>query len=358
MLNQLTQLATEKSTEKRLELMNVITDLFIENEAKNSATELELFGDVFTRLLSDMDKNGKIEIAAKFSHVDNTPKSFAIALIYENAEIASPMLEHSAVFNDDDLINVTNLTSTEHRIAIAKRDRVSSAVTDTLIGYGETVVLRTVCNNDSARISSKGFSHILKFSPDDGELLSVLLMRDDLPKDMKKLLPHLQGGALKKVARVADEHSKSEMAKLMSDAHKTREAEQKVEDLNLDSSLDEVNQVRAQEVSISEAIITFSNARNVDALVQLIAEIEHIDPDYVEDILVKANGIEITNLCRAIGLTEEAFTEVCYLRECQMTLPLLAKTKMLKSFNNLKKADAVKILREVKLEMNIKNTQQ
>lgn len=244
MLDQLTKLATEKSSEKRLELMNVITNMFIDNTQENSQTELELFGDVFTKLLSEMDEDGKAEISQKFAQLTKTPKTFAIALIYENADVAAPMLEHSKVFDDDDLINAAKMVTTEHRIAIAKRRFVSAVVTDNLIGYGETTVLHTIFSNETAHISGEGFNHIVENHAEDGELLALLLMRPDLPKAVKAILPTLAGGILPKVKRVSDSHTKEQMQKLMQRTQQQREATQKSQAAVDVSTLAEVNQVK------------------------------------------------------------------------------------------------------------------
>lgn len=358
MLTQLTELAVEKSSEKRLELMHIITDMFIENKAPNSPNELELFGDVFTKLLGQMDEKGKAEISNKFAPINNTPKTFAIALIYENAYIAAPMLEHSKVFDDIDLINASNLVTTNHRIAIAKRNNVSVAVTDTLIGYSETPVLRTVCDNESANISIKGFTHIVENHPRDGQLLAILLKREDVPRDIKKILPFLGGGILPKIARVANKNNKAEMQNLVNRTHKKREAEQKTDDLNIVSSLDEVNQIRAGKLDISEAVSLFASVNMLDELVQLLAEIEHLDASYVTRILTQKNGDELTNLCRSTQMNSSAFKQVCILREKILTLPLLAKTKMINQFKNLTVGKAKNFMRQIKLEHAVKQKQQ
>lgn len=358
MLNELTQLASKKSSDKRFELMNAVTDMFLENERDRTPSELDLFGDVFTRLLNDMDDEGKVKISTKFAHVNDTPKTFAMALIYQDANVAAPMLEFSGVLDDTDLVNAAKLTSTEHRVAIAKRIAVSTVVTDTLISYGETTVLHTIGQNVTANISNNGFKFMVKSSPDDGELLAILLQRDDLPKDIKTLLPHLGGGVLPKVARVADAHSKNQMQDLIDRSHEEREAKQKTDNMDIVSKLDIVNQVRANEMSFEQAIIRLATNMQDEDLAQLISEYENIDLAFVKKALTKNNGELISILCRAIGVSEDGFKGICTMREKLLTLPLLTKTKTMNYFKDLDIDMAKEKIRRYKLGAYIAQKQQ
>uniref|UniRef100_A0A2A4YXB9 DUF2336 domain-containing protein n=1 Tax=OCS116 cluster bacterium TaxID=2030921 RepID=A0A2A4YXB9_9PROT len=353
MFNELTKLATEKSSDKRLELMTAITDMFITDRQNKSLNEVELFGDVFTKLLKDMDKNGKLQISEKFAHVQDTPKSFAVALIYEDAEVAAPMLQHSNVFTDDDLINVTNLTTTEHRVAVAGRINISEIVTDNLIGHGEPIVLRAVCQNDSAHISNNGFAHMVKHNPDDGELLALLLQREDLPKDVKLLLPHLAGGVLSAVKRVADSHSKAEMRDLMDRTYEQRDAEATEDNLDVTSSLEQVNQVRDGALSLNEAIEQFAAELQSNDLAQLIAEMGHVDVKYVQEVMSQSRGEPLTILCRSIEMSEQAFSNICNMRQKLLNLPLLSKNRYINHFKDLDVKQAKISIGKLKLTANI-----
>ena len=353
MFNELTELATERTAGKRLELMNAITDMFITDRQDKSPSEVELFGEVFTRLLNDMDKDSKLLIAEKFAHVEDTHKSFAAALVYGDADIAAPMLKHSKAFSDDDLINVTNLATTEHRVAIAARINVSAIVTDNLIGHGEPIVLRTVCQNTTAHISSNGFNHMVKHNPDDGELLALLLQREDLPQDIKMLLPHLGGGVLSAVERVADAHSKAEMRDLMDRSYQQRDAEHTEDNANENSSLDAVNEVRTGELSLDEAVVQFANEMESDNLAQLIAEIGHVDVKYVCEIMSQSRGEPITVLCRSIEMSEQSFAEICNMRQKILALPLLSKSKYINHFKDLDVKQAKILIGKLKLTASV-----
>lgn len=353
MYNELTKLAVESSSDKRLELMNAITDMFITDQHNKSLSEMELFGEIFTKLLKDMDKDGKMQIAEKFAHVEDTPKSFAVALIYEDAEVAAPMLQHSNVFSDDDLINVNNLTTMEHRVAVAGRDDISENVTDNLIGHGETIVLRTMCSNATAHISNKGFAHMVRHNPDDGELLALLLQRKDLPKDIKLLLPHLGGGALSAVERVANRHTKAEMQDLMDRAYQERDAKHTEENLEVTSSLDQVNQVRLGELSLDDAIGLLTTKDKSNDLPQFIAEMGHVDIQYVREIMGQTRGEALTILCRSIEMSEQAFNVICTMRQERLSLPLLSKNKHINSFKDLDVKQAKVAIGKLKLTANI-----
>lgn len=353
MYNELTKLAVENSSDKRLELMNAITDMFITNQHNKSLNEIELFGEIFTKLLKDMDKDGKLLISEKFARVDDTPKSFAVALIYEEADVAAPMLQHSNVFSDDDLINVTNLATVDHRVAVAGRINISKIVTDILIGHGESAVLHAMCSNETANISNDGFAHMVRHNPDDGELLALLLQRADLPKDVKLLLPHLSGGVLSAVERVANKHGKAEMRDLMDRTYEQRDAEHTEDNLEVTSSLKQVNQVRSGELDLDEAIGQLTSKDKSNDLPQFIAEMGHVDVEYVQEIMGQTRGESLTVLCRSIEMSEQAFDDICTMRQEKLSLPLLSKNRHINSFKDLDVKQAKVAIGKLKLTANM-----
>lgn len=358
MLNGLLTLADDKSSEKRFELLNAIADMFVDDTKSVSNNELELFSDVFIKLLGKMDEASKAEISIRFAQIPNIPKPFALVLVAESAEIAAPMLEHSRVFADDELIDITNASTTEHRVSIAKRPNVSSSITDALIEHCETPVFRSVAHNESSNISYNGFNNMLKHSPDDGNLLAMLLQRGDLPDEIKTLLPHMRGGIYDKVERVANTHNPSEMQDLLDRTHEVRDTEKKLAALKTLSTLNEVNQIRIDAMTLSEAVIKLASAANVDNVIQLLTEITQIEQAHFDFAMFRYNGDPITMLCRSIELTNDAFWEICCMREALLGLSPTLRTSMLKSFKKLDVKLAKRTIGHMRLKSQITAKQQ
>ncbi|NRA87791.1 MAG: DUF2336 domain-containing protein [Rhizobiales bacterium] len=358
MLNQLTKLATEKSSAKRLELMNAITDMFIDKGQNSGKNELDLFGDVFIKLLDDIDIKSKIEISNKFARVDNTPPSFASALAFEQAEVAAPMLEYSNVFIDDELLDVTAHATIYHRIAIAKRRTISSVVCDALIDHGETPVLRTVTSNLGARISANGFKRIVAYSAEDGELIANLAGRNDLPKDIKILLPHLKGGIQKQIYRAIEKHGKEEMQDLVDRSHQHVHTTKTQENVNKKSTLSDVNLIRSGHLKLDDVVIKLAIANKPSELAQVISEVEHIDKAQISSAILQSVAKPITLLCRSIELSDPAFRQICIMRESCLSQTKEASDDMMRCFTGLDVDYAKRTIRYIKLQLGASEKQQ
>ncbi|MCJ8323285.1 MAG: DUF2336 domain-containing protein [Rhizobiales bacterium] len=355
MLNDLLTMTDENTSEKRFELMNAIADMLVTDGKRKSTSELELFSEVFITLLGKLDETSKAQISHRFATITNIPKQFATALATESAEIAAPMLKISTVFDDDDLINITNITTTEHRICIATRENITTPITDALIEHCEPPVFKSLVHNDTAHISLKGFSNMIEHSPDDCALLDLLLKRKDLPDEIKTLLPHLPDDIYQQVARVADNHQPEELSQLMDKTHDIVEDEQKAEAQITRSELNEVNEINNGTLSLDQAVIQFARADEPRKLAQVIAEIEQLNQMHLDYAMLLQNGEPITTLCRSIDLSEDAFLEICYMRATMLDLSPTARNRMIANFNNLDVNTAKRSIRHMNLKRIIKS---
>ncbi len=350
MLEQLTQLATEKSSVKRAELMTAIADMFVKRAAKKSSSELELFSDIFVKLLDQMDHNHKKEISEKFALLPDTPISFAFALIYDDAEVAAPMLEFSTVLVENELIEVTHNTTTGHRVAIAKRYNVSENITDALISYGESSVLQAVTSNLSANISTNGFVYIKRYSDQDEQLKKQFYDRPDLPKDLKLIMPYLPNEVQEQVGFAAQQHGKQEMQNLMDSSHELMENTQISAAKQSKPSCNNVREIRDGSLDLNKVLIKLSRSNKPYEVAKIIAEVEHIDHKIVNEAIMNITGETLVTLSRSIEISDQAFEQICKMRCRRLNLPVSNRKKLLNQFKSLDVDQAKRDMRYAKLE--------
>lgn len=193
MLSELNELAREASSDKRRLLLGKIADMFY-NDGRDLVAEQEmvLFAAVVTRLLRDIDVDGRRAFSGIVAGSAKTPRDVALSLANDEASIASPVLQRSAQLSEDDLVNIANAHGTEHRIAISQRPNITERVTDTLIDFGELEVMQTLIDNRTAAISEKGYGAIADRSVTSAGLREKIFLRGDVPATAaRKLLPFL-----------------------------------------------------------------------------------------------------------------------------------------------------------------------
>ncbi len=112
------------------------------------------------------------------SHLD---RALARQLAEDVLDVATPILVHSVVLTDEDLVQVIERCSIDHSRAVAMRPTLNVAVTDALIRTDDEVVVVRVAANTNARISAPGFHHILDRFGDHARIAEAVSNRPALP---------------------------------------------------------------------------------------------------------------------------------------------------------------------------------
>jgi uncharacterized protein (DUF2336 family) len=194
---ELKQLAEERSSEKRLDLLRRITDLFLVNIERYSDVEISLFNDVVDSIVERVSREAQIDVATNLVTIPGFPLPVAHKLANAaDIEIARPVIRGFLGFTDRDLIAIARRASDDHLDAVAGRSQLSEAVTDVLIDRGSAQVMHTVSANQSARFSQRGMDTLVIKARDDSALQGLLVERADLPQRAAETLSSIVSEAL------------------------------------------------------------------------------------------------------------------------------------------------------------------
>lgn len=183
-LERLVDLAKVPSSDSRRELLREVTDLFLGAPASHSAQEVGQFGAVMTRLAQDVEARMRAEIATRMAKLPNAPAELIRFLAHDEIEIASPVITHSPVLTDDDLVSVATAKSQAHLLAMTKRETLSAVVSDAIVARGEDDVLESLAANTGAEISRRSMETLVTRSEASPRLQAPLVARNDTPPDL------------------------------------------------------------------------------------------------------------------------------------------------------------------------------
>lgn len=120
-------------------------------------------------------------LAVTLKSSDALPHDVAMALARDIESIATPVLNFSPVFTDEDLKEIIRLGDPVRQIAIARRPEVSTEVTETIVSEGAERAVEAVCANDNARFSEVAYQKALdRFSRSEA-VLQAIAYRTVLP---------------------------------------------------------------------------------------------------------------------------------------------------------------------------------
>jgi uncharacterized protein (DUF2336 family) len=167
---------------RRSQILRKVTDLFLFNASRLDASQVQVFDDVFARLLAPADTNTLAKVSLALSDLTDTPRETVRRLaLHEDAAIASPILRNVEALPEGDLVEVANNRSQQHLLAIAGRTSLSKTLTDSLLKRSDTLTCRVLARNAGARISEQGYSTLVAMAGRDDQIAESLVSRTDMP---------------------------------------------------------------------------------------------------------------------------------------------------------------------------------
>jgi len=168
---------------QRLRILHRITDLFAVGARNYSKEQIALFDDVLQELAKDIEVKARARLAQRMADIGGAPPNLIHSLAFDDAiEVAGPVLARCEQLNDADLVENARTKSQAHLFAIAKRLKLSEAVTDVLVKRGDRHVLRKVAGNHGARFSLAGYERLTVCARSDRKLTLTLAQRSDIPR--------------------------------------------------------------------------------------------------------------------------------------------------------------------------------
>ncbi|WP_394694180.1 DUF2336 domain-containing protein [Hyphobacterium sp.] len=183
-LHKLIDLAKEKSSERRRELLREVTDLFFDDVPRQGSTELAQYDGVLSRLAEDTAEDARAELAARFADAPEAPHGLVMQLARDVIEVAAPILRKSRALSEEDLLTIAENTSQSHLKALTARPTVPEAVADTIVRRGNDDTVVSLVRNSGARISRAAFENITERAETNPDLHAPLVERKEMPTDL------------------------------------------------------------------------------------------------------------------------------------------------------------------------------
>lgn len=148
--------------------------------------------------LDDPSPIMRAALAQELSVAVNAPHHIVMALANDQPEVAAPVLNRSPRLSDSDLIDCVAVSTPASQVAIASRQRLSSAVAAAIAEVGAREAVLALLDNPLAPAPAPEFSlrRIVERFGEDGEIREALLTRDDLPPTVRAQLVDAAAGAL------------------------------------------------------------------------------------------------------------------------------------------------------------------
>jgi uncharacterized protein (DUF2336 family) len=182
-LADLIDLARQPSSVQRRTLLREITDVFFVAPSYSSG-ELAQFDAVLCALAAEMEEAVRAELAVRFSTNPAAPHSLIRTLANDAASVAEPVLLHSNVLTDKDLMEIVQNRGQDHLRAVSRRADLSEQISDVIVDRGDDATLNVLVNNETAVLSRQASETLVERSADNPGLHAALVGRKSLPADL------------------------------------------------------------------------------------------------------------------------------------------------------------------------------
>jgi uncharacterized protein (DUF2336 family) len=156
-----------------------------------SPQERWIVGDLLYEILRNSDARIRRRCALRLAEIKDAPANIVKLLAADELDIATPLLQASEAVSDFDLMEISRLGTTGHRVLIAERLSVSETVTAALASMSEPAVITALLKNHGARLAPPTVNHIVALAQDEAGYVASLLKRQELrPRAALQLFWH------------------------------------------------------------------------------------------------------------------------------------------------------------------------
>jgi len=313
-LNNLVDLAREKSSDRRRTLLREVTDLFFEETPERDGAVSGRFDEVLSALAEQTALDAREELSQRFSGTPLAPRGLVLQLAQDAIEVAGPMLSKSSALSEDDLLSIAEKSGQDHLKAMSERDAVSERLSDTIVRRGDDTTVATLISNDGARLSRETFETVSERAETSEVLQGPLVKRQDTPNDiladmMLTVRNHLRDQIMERFDSVdpdvidqAMKVSKTRLAARMKHDKSIEEAEKFVRSMAMRKKLDGSLLARLlREGELVKFHVAFAELTGVD----YIAAKRAIEQDSIDPLAL---------ICRSAGFDKALFVTLAVLR--------------------------------------------
>jgi uncharacterized protein (DUF2336 family) len=289
------------SSARRAETLKRITALFADGASRFNDDHVQLFDDVLSRLIGEVDADARVELSHRLAPIGNAPREVVRRLARDDdIAVARPILKQSQRLEENDLVEIAQAKGQAHLLAVSRRRGIGEPVTDILVRRGDREVLRGLAENLAAQLSAAGFVALIEGAAQDGVLAEKIGRRPDIPPRLfRDLLLDTTQPVQQRLLASAKPEMRSEIRRALAEVSDQAQAkaaqrdytaaERRILELRRDGNLDEAT------------IIELAKNEQYEELVAALASLCEVPIGVVDRLMVGGRPDPILILCKSAG---------------------------------------------------------
>ena len=339
-------LAQDRSKSGRSMLVAAFTELCSGEERMLSAQDRSIISDIVRQLIKEVEMPVRRAVAERLSRAPDASRELILALANDTIDVAYPILIHSEMLQEDELIEIVLYRTMEHQVAIARRPHIGERVSDALVATKNEEVITTLISNDSARISEQTFEHVIDQSKEVESFQEPLVRRKDLSPQLVEKLYWSVSVALREhiatrfkvdIAALDDAIEGATLEVLSEEYDALKYAPRPASPIEDTSKIDE------------ESLRHLVRQGMIQDFVHRFSALTRLRTPLIRRLLFETGGEGLALACKAIGISEPTYAEIFILfrqgRLGDKSVKEDELTEAMQFYEEVKKEDAEAILR-------------
>ena len=296
----LKSLAENRTGFARNALFDRVAELLFESEGELTDEVRTLIDQILTGLIHQVEADVRKKVACRLANLNSAPHGLVKALAADEIEIASPILFHSPVLSTQDLIEIINAKTPEHREAIAKRASVPAEVVQALVAAREPKVIQTLLANVGAVIPRAIFNDLVALAESVDGIRRPLVDRRDFPKDLAHQMFWFVSAAMRQTILQRFSIDQSELDAILAEVLNEPT-------LRISQQTQRVSTWSAGEV---QALVAKAKAGDVPGFTRALEIVTGVDAKTAARIVSDIGGEPLAVACKAVGADKSQFTTI------------------------------------------------
>ncbi len=286
-------------------LSGIMADLA---EVKLDSAEKDLITDILLSLLRQAEKDLRAALSERVSVSDDVPARMVLFLANDEISVAAPILEKSNILQDLDLINIIKSHAQDHWWYIAKREKISDKVIDTLVDTQDETTAVILSANQKAKLTGYALNEFTKMARKSEDLAKPLLMREEISSYLAMRLYEYVGMELKSFIRDNfNTASANRTTNIVDDIVFEMSSSAKGEFKPTQQMLMAAEEMYKRGTLNSEAMMKNLRSGQINNYIAQFSIYCGVTSETVEEMLKQNNGQALAVSCKALGIPKSDF---------------------------------------------------
>jgi uncharacterized protein (DUF2336 family) len=334
------------SSEKRVDTLRRVTDLFLDDANRLNEQQISVFDDVLVHLIQRIEHKALVQLSTTLAPIGRAPTQVVGRLARDkDIAIAGPVLTQSNRLTDHDLVEIARHQSQAHLLAISGRSSLNTSVTDVLIERGNNHVTNKLARNAGARFSDTGFMELVKRAERDTDLAERLGLRLDIPiKLLRELLARATSAVRAKLLASASPQARQQIQQALAAVANEigQEASGPRDFTASDSLVKELNRTGKLKEPV---LLGFANERKYEEMTSTLALFCQAKVGLIETLMKNPSSEGLLVACRAADLSWLTVSAILNARFSHHSLSEGELDEAKKSFDALSLVSAQRTMR-------------